>query len=161
MLFLCGQNGADRPARPVGPGKSRLGMAGGHPATGRPCICSEIPAWGRNDEYLNLCQSAVYGSHTVDTLRYSVLQSCRVALKIYDSLGRLVKTSVDEVKSSGAYEVVWEGKDSAVSTVVGAVREVGPPSRLSIMARSVPAVCAEFSFGQADRIDQVGELLIA
>jgi hypothetical protein len=33
-------------------------------------------------------------------------------LKIYNIMGQIVKTLVDEPKTSGSYEVIWDGKDS-------------------------------------------------
>ena len=36
----------------------------------------------------------------------------QTTLKIYNVLGQLVRTLVDEPKSSGAYEVIWDGRDS-------------------------------------------------
>ena len=46
-------------------------------------------------------------------IEYNVEASGHVTLKIYDIMGRLVKTLVDEHKESGrpSYQVVWDGKD--------------------------------------------------
>ena len=49
------------------------------------------------------------------TINYNVDASGMVALKIYDIMGRLVRTLVDGHRSSGnlgGYSVVWDGKDS-------------------------------------------------
>ena len=52
------------------------------------------------------------------TIRYTVHRPSSVVrspipttLKIYNILGQLVKTLVNEPKSTGEYEVVWDGKD--------------------------------------------------
>jgi hypothetical protein len=46
------------------------------------------------------------------TIEYAVQQSSRVELQIYNTLGQLVKTLVDDYKTTGEYSVVWDGKDS-------------------------------------------------
>ena len=49
------------------------------------------------------------------TISYNVDASGMVTLKIYDIMGRLVRTLVDDHRSSGnlgGYSVVWDGKDS-------------------------------------------------
>ena len=46
------------------------------------------------------------------TIQYSVQQASHVELKIYDSLGRLIKTLVDEWKNSGEYTVAWDAKNT-------------------------------------------------
>jgi cytoskeletal protein CcmA (bactofilin family) len=49
------------------------------------------------------------------TISYNVDTSGMVSLKVYDIMGRLVKTLVDNHRSSGnlgGYNVVWDGKDS-------------------------------------------------
>ncbi|HVP35373.1 MAG TPA: FlgD immunoglobulin-like domain containing protein, partial [Terriglobales bacterium] len=37
----------------------------------------------------------------------------RTTLKIYNILGQLVRTLVDEEKAPGNYRVIWEGKDNS------------------------------------------------
>jgi cytoskeletal protein CcmA (bactofilin family) len=49
------------------------------------------------------------------TISYNVDASGMVSLKVYDIMGRLVRTLVDNHRSSGnlgGYSVVWDGKDS-------------------------------------------------
>jgi len=49
------------------------------------------------------------------TISYNVETSGMVSLKIYDIMGRLVKTLINDYKSSGnqlGYNVVWDGKDN-------------------------------------------------
>ena len=47
------------------------------------------------------------------TIEYNVEISGQVTLKIYDIMGRVVRTLVDEYKESGRqnYRVIWDGKD--------------------------------------------------
>jgi len=49
------------------------------------------------------------------TIEYNIENSGQVSLKIYDIMGRLVKTLVNEYKESGRsnYQVIWDGKDNA------------------------------------------------
>ena len=42
-------------------------------------------------------------------------------LKIYNVLGQLVKTLVDEPKERGTYEVIWDGKDENGNEVASGV----------------------------------------
>ena len=44
-------------------------------------------------------------------------QSSKVELKIYNNLGQLVKTLVDDYKTTGEYSVVWDGKDNSGKVV--------------------------------------------
>jgi len=50
------------------------------------------------------------------TIRYEISGNLTTAvqttLKVYNVLGQLVRTLVDEPKSSGVYEVIWDGRDS-------------------------------------------------
>ncbi len=45
----------------------------------------------------------------------------RTTLKIYNILGQLVRTLVDEEKLPGRYEVVWDGKDDRGKEVTSGV----------------------------------------
>ena len=45
------------------------------------------------------------------TIRYSVAQPDLVRLAVYDELGRLVQTLVNERKSDGEYSIIWDGKN--------------------------------------------------
>ena len=48
------------------------------------------------------------------TIEYNVEASGHVTLKIYDIMGRAVRTLVNEYKEAGSpdYKVVWDGKDN-------------------------------------------------
>jgi len=46
------------------------------------------------------------------SIRYQLPQPSWVRLKIFDLLGREVKTLVNSKKRTGYYEVVWDGRDN-------------------------------------------------
>lgn len=45
------------------------------------------------------------------TIKYQVPEDVHVAISIYNSLGQLVRTLVNETQSAGKYEVVWDSTD--------------------------------------------------
>jgi len=51
------------------------------------------------------------------TIRYSLLETGRVRLAIYDVTGRLVRTLLDGVRNAGDQRVFWDGKDDRGSLV--------------------------------------------
>lgn len=52
---------------------------------------------------------------------YSVQRTDNIQIRIYNSLGQLVKTLIDETKSPGEYSVIWNGKDDSGSSVASGV----------------------------------------
>ena len=46
------------------------------------------------------------------TIGYSILNPDKVSIKIYDVLGREVKTLVNEFKENGNYQVIWNGENN-------------------------------------------------
>ena len=50
-----------------------------------------------------------FNSETV--IKYQVPKAGKIVIKIFDLLGREVKTLVDETKEAGYYQIVWDGKD--------------------------------------------------
>jgi len=46
------------------------------------------------------------------TLRYELPESGPVHLDVFDLAGHLVRTLVDESKSQGPFETVWDGRDA-------------------------------------------------
>jgi len=50
-------------------------------------------------------------------IKYSVSNPGIVSLKVYDSLGKLVRVLVDESKSTGRFEIKWNGKDDSGKNV--------------------------------------------
>ena len=47
------------------------------------------------------------------TIEYSVQESGNVVLKIYDAIGKEIKTLVNQSQVSGDYKIVWDGTDSS------------------------------------------------
>jgi hypothetical protein len=47
----------------------------------------------------------------ITTIRYQLPKKEKVSLKIYDVVGRLVKTLINELKEPGYYTIHWHGKD--------------------------------------------------
>ncbi|MDD4052310.1 MAG: FlgD immunoglobulin-like domain containing protein, partial [candidate division Zixibacteria bacterium] len=46
------------------------------------------------------------------TIAYSIPEACDVKIRIYNILGQVVTTLVDEYKTPGEYAVVWDGNDA-------------------------------------------------
>lgn len=55
------------------------------------------------------------------TIRYNILESGKVTLKIYDLLGREIKTLVNEDQINGKYQVLWNGENNFGSNVSSGV----------------------------------------
>jgi len=47
------------------------------------------------------------------TIRYSVAEERQVRLAVYNTIGQLVRTLVDQRQSPGGYTVLWDGRDDA------------------------------------------------
>lgn len=50
-------------------------------------------------------------------IEYRVRESSPVNLKVYNTLGQLVRTLVDDYKTTGEYSVIWDGKDNSGNMV--------------------------------------------
>lgn len=48
----------------------------------------------------------------VTTIGYSLEEETHVSMAVYNTLGQLVRTLVNEVQSTGDYEVVWDATDN-------------------------------------------------
>ncbi|MBN1479392.1 T9SS type A sorting domain-containing protein [candidate division KSB1 bacterium] len=55
------------------------------------------------------------------TLAYTVAQQANVSLAIYDGRGRKIKTLVEETKSPGFYDVIWDARDELNNMVATGV----------------------------------------
>jgi len=55
------------------------------------------------------------------TIDFHVPETGLVTIKIYDVLGQLLKTLVDEVKSEGSYSIMWNGKDENKKSAVSGI----------------------------------------
>jgi flagellar hook assembly protein FlgD len=54
-------------------------------------------------------------------IRYNVPKTSPVKLAVYDVMGRLVRTLVDQTMSAGAQRTTWNGKDNNGQTVSSGV----------------------------------------
>lgn len=63
------------------------------------------------DEF-NLFQNYPNPFNPSTTIRYSILIPSDVTIKIYDVLGRVVNTLVNEFKENGTFQVAWNGDDN-------------------------------------------------
>jgi hypothetical protein len=70
---------------------------------------------------LELAQNAPNPFNPTTTISFVVPSSERVRLTIYDASGRLVRTLLDEVRSYGSYDVVWDGKNDLGQAVSSGV----------------------------------------
>ncbi len=64
-------------------------------------------------EDYNLYQNYPNPFNPSTTIRYSVIQPDLVRIKVYDILGREVKTLVNELKQAGTYEVQFDASGLA------------------------------------------------
>lgn len=55
------------------------------------------------------------------TIRYSVTEPSYVQIWMYDSSGRFIRTLANEIKSSGTYELRWDGRNSRGAAVASGV----------------------------------------
>ncbi|MFQ5770882.1 MAG: FlgD immunoglobulin-like domain containing protein [bacterium] len=54
-------------------------------------------------------------------MKYQIPEAGRVTLKIYNLLGKEIRTLVDKVQAAGIYEVRWDGKDNTGRTVASGI----------------------------------------
>jgi serine protease AprX len=54
-------------------------------------------------------------------IRYSVPEAALVSLRVYDMLGREVRTLVNDLKSASTYQVTWDGRDNSGNPVATGV----------------------------------------
>jgi len=57
----------------------------------------------------------------VTNIAYSIKTAGRVTIEVYNLRGQLVKTLVNEVKETGAYTALWNGKDNSNKSVSSGV----------------------------------------
>ncbi len=55
------------------------------------------------------------------TISFSVAQTGKVTLEVYNILGQRVKTLVNDTRNAGSHSVVWDGKDNAGKAVASGV----------------------------------------
>ena len=72
----------------------------------------------------NLAQNYPNPFNPVTFIRYTLPDNkanYQVIIKVYNSLGQLITTLVNEEKSPGTYQVLWNGKDSNGKVVTSGV----------------------------------------
>jgi len=114
--ILSAQNGGMRLSATVGQpaigvltdGKQKhiVGFWGG--VAGREGTTGVEPAQGFSSDILSNFPNPMTAS---TMFRYQVPSSANVTLKVYDLVGRVVKTLVDEFQDSGEQKIEWNGKD--------------------------------------------------
>ena len=62
---------------------------------------------------INLAQNYPNPFNPATRINYSITKPGLVTLKIYNNIGHLVKTLVEEHQSKGAYSVEWDGRDES------------------------------------------------
>ncbi len=77
---------------------------------------ADVPGLKRPAEYA-LSQNYPNPFNPTTTITYAVKQSSRVELNIYNSLGELIRTLVNDFNSPGAYSVQWDGRDGSGKVV--------------------------------------------
>jgi hypothetical protein len=66
-------------------------------------------------------KAAVGGLRTAESTPFTAHSSIPTTLKIYNILGQIVRTLVDEPKQPGNYEVTWDGKDDKGKDVASGI----------------------------------------
>lgn len=59
--------------------------------------------------------------NTFTRIQYELSRSAEVILQVYDVMGRLINTLVHTQKTSGAYQVIWDGKDGNGNSVASGI----------------------------------------
>jgi len=70
---------------------------------------------------ISLMQNYPNPFNPTTTIEYQIQKDDFVTLKVFDSLGQLVKTLVNEPKQSGEYSVIFDGKNEKRQTVSSGV----------------------------------------
>ncbi|MBN1350201.1 hypothetical protein JXJ21_12375 [candidate division KSB1 bacterium] len=70
---------------------------------------------------LNLSATSAAGQHSKTSIDYQIYFPSQVTLRIYNALGQLVKTLVDERQPADAYSVDWDGSDSKGGLVASGI----------------------------------------
>jgi hypothetical protein len=70
-----------------------------------------------------IVHSPIHTTHekAVDSSRFMVHSPVHTTLKVYNILGQLVKTLVDEEKAPGSYNIIWDGKDEDGNQVASGI----------------------------------------
>ncbi|MCI0595657.1 MAG: T9SS type A sorting domain-containing protein [candidate division Zixibacteria bacterium] len=81
------------------------------PPEGRIVAIGNVPA------AFDLGQNYPNPFNPTTTIQYALPEPANVELKIFNMLGQVVRTLVEEEKGAGYHQIVWDGKDEAGRTV--------------------------------------------
>jgi hypothetical protein len=70
-------------------------------------------------------------------IRYQLALSGRVSLKVFNMLGKEIRTLVDEIKPAGSFEVLWDSKDDLGQRVASGVYLYRLESRDFVQSRKM------------------------
>jgi hypothetical protein len=70
---------------------------------------------------LELAQNTPNPFNPVTTIPFTLVDDGAVSLRIYNTMGQLVRTLVSEYRSTGAHSVVWNGRDDAGKNIASGV----------------------------------------
>ncbi len=62
--------------------------------------------------FFSLCQNYPNPFKIRTIIKYGIPKKCHISINVYDSMGRLVRTLIDETKEPGYYKIFWDGKDN-------------------------------------------------
>jgi len=68
-----------------------------------------------------LCQNYPNPFNSTTIIKYYLPQNTEVSLKIYNILGQLIRTFVDEKQIEGNYSINWDGKDNSGQLVASGI----------------------------------------
>jgi len=83
-----------------------------------------------------LRQNAPNPFNPATTIRYELAKSGQVGLKIYDVKGRRIRDLVSERQESGAYEILWNGRNNNDEPVSAGIYF----ARLQIGGKALPSI---------------------
>jgi|GEM_PF-824226 len=72
-------------------------------------------------EFFHLSQNFPNPFNPITEMNYQILKESKVSLRIFNLMGKEVRTLVDAIKKAGFYTVTWDGKDDADRPLVSGV----------------------------------------
>jgi len=84
----------------------------------KPCCCC---AGAETPSAYNLAQNFPNPFNPSTTIRYDMKEKGLVRIKIYNVAGALVRTLVDDMKDTGAYSILWDGRNNAGTAVASGI----------------------------------------
>jgi hypothetical protein len=72
-------------------------------------------------ERFSLCQNYPNPFNPNTKIDFSIPRNSKVRLCIYNVMGQRIKTLVDETKTAGYYDVIWDGKNEKGQEVASGI----------------------------------------